>query len=187
MLSEGYYADRPERRYLTFEPPRAGPDPMPCAPGEGVHVAGQLTRACGGEDPHHGLPPKPIGKEIYWQEGLKRSVRLRANVELMARQVHALRDAMAIARVLNRTLIIPHFECLCDRSGAARTPLTARAHSHSSYPVPQQATHQMHPRSCVPPPKRTCAAEASAANACATTACTANACAEKLRMLVTWP
>lgn len=47
---------------------------------------------------------------------MKRSIRLRANVDLMSRQVHALRDAMAIARVLNRTLIIPHFECLCDRS-----------------------------------------------------------------------
>ena len=37
-------------------------------------------------------------------------------VDLMSMQVHALRDAMAIARVLNRTLIIPHFDCLCDRS-----------------------------------------------------------------------
>ena len=31
-------------------------------------------------------------------------------------QVHALRDALAIARVLNRSLILPHFDCLCDRS-----------------------------------------------------------------------
>ena len=30
--------------------------------------------------------------------------------------MHALRDALAIARVLNRTLILPHFDCLCDRS-----------------------------------------------------------------------
>ena len=118
VLPPSYYADRPDRRYLTFDPPRAGPDPMPCKPGEGHHKPGQLTRDCGGEDPAHGLPPKPMGKEIYWQEGLKRSVRLRANVALMARQVHALRDAMGIARVLNRTLVIPHFECLCDRSGA---------------------------------------------------------------------
>jgi len=57
-----------------------------------------------------------MGKEIHWTEGLKRSTRLRANVDLMSTQVHALRDAMAIARVLNRTLIIPHFDCLCDRS-----------------------------------------------------------------------
>ncbi len=34
----------------------------------------------------------------------------------MGRQVHALRDAMAVARVLNRTLIVPHFDCVCDRS-----------------------------------------------------------------------
>ncbi|KAL3911307.1 MAG: hypothetical protein SGPRY_008744 [Prymnesium sp.] len=31
-------------------------------------------------------------------------------------RLHALRDALAIARVLNRTLILPHFWCLCDRS-----------------------------------------------------------------------
>ena len=36
-------------------------------------------------------------------------------MELMRRQLHALRDALAIARVLNRSLILPHFDCLCDR------------------------------------------------------------------------
>ena len=41
----------------------------------------------------------------------RRSSRLRANVELMRRQLHALRDALAIARVLNRTLVLPHFDC----------------------------------------------------------------------------
>lgn len=30
--------------------------------------------------------------------------------------MHALRDALALARVLNRTLILPHFDCMCDRS-----------------------------------------------------------------------
>ena len=121
FLESGLWAVLPQRyytegRYLTFVPPAAGPDPMPCKPGKGVHVAGQLTADCGGEDPNHGLAPKPVGKEIMWQEGMKRSVRLRANVDLMAKQVHALRDALGIARVLNRTLIIPHFDCLCDRS-----------------------------------------------------------------------
>ena len=33
-----------------------------------------------------------------------------------AAQLHALRDAAAIAYVLNRTLVLPHFDCLCDRS-----------------------------------------------------------------------
>ena len=113
VLPREYYE---EGKFLTFVPPAAGADPMPCKPGEDEYIPGQMTRPCGGEDPKHGLPPKPVGIEIMWQEGLKRSVRLRANVELMSRQVHALRDALAIARVLNRTLIIPHFECLCDRS-----------------------------------------------------------------------
>lgn len=113
LLPDAYYT---EGRFLTFVPPDPGADPMPCQAGEGVHAPGKLTAPCGGEDPAHGLPPKPAGKEIMWQEGLKRSVRLRANVALMARQVHALRDAMGIARVLNRTLILPQFDCLCDRS-----------------------------------------------------------------------
>jgi hypothetical protein len=34
----------------------------------------------------------------------------------MGAQLYALRDALAVARVLNRTLILPQFECLCDRS-----------------------------------------------------------------------
>ena len=109
MLPREYYE---QGRYLTFVPPAAGPDPMPCKPGEAEYKPGKPPKPCGGEDPNHGLPPKPIGMEIMWQEGLKRSVRLRHNVELMSRQVHALRDAMAIARVLNRTLIIPQFEDL---------------------------------------------------------------------------
>ena len=88
---------------------------MPC-PGEvGKYVAGQTPERCGGEDPNHGMPPKRFG-DIMWTEAMKRSVRLRANHELMSRQTHALRDALGVARVLNRTLILPHYECLCDRS-----------------------------------------------------------------------
>ena len=47
---------------------------------------------------------------VIWQS------RLRLNVELMRRQLHALRDAAAIAFALNRTLVLPHFDCVCDRS-----------------------------------------------------------------------
>ena len=103
-------------RYLTFVPPQPPPDPMPCKEGEGVYRPGHdAPEACGGEDPSHGLPPKRFG-DIMWTEAMKRSVRLRANQRLMSRQTHALRDALAIARVLNRTLILPHYDCLCDRS-----------------------------------------------------------------------
>ena len=34
----------------------------------------------------------------------------------MRRQLHALRDALALAVVLNRTLVLPQFDCVCDRS-----------------------------------------------------------------------
>mmetsp|Transcript_7493 Transcript_7493/g.12720 ORF Transcript_7493/g.12720 Transcript_7493/m.12720 type:complete len:806 (+) Transcript_7493:15-2432(+) len=114
--------------FLTFVPPQPPPDPAPCnadthaladALGasrlkRGAKSFGGASGVCG-EDTSHGLPAKRMGN-IGATEGMKRSMRLRANVNLMGRQVHALRDAMAIARVLNRTLILPHFDCLCDRS-----------------------------------------------------------------------
>ena len=51
------------------------------------------------------LPPKRSGNTPA-EEARRRSLRLRANLELMRRQLHALRDALAIARVLNRTLVL---------------------------------------------------------------------------------
>ena len=114
VLPPAYYTDG---RYLTFEPPRPPADPAPCAPTEGHYrVGGPPPRPCGGEDPTHTLPrPKRWG-DVKAEEGAQRSVRLRQNTELMRRQLHALRDALAIAYVLNRTLVLPHFDCLCDRS-----------------------------------------------------------------------
>ena len=113
LLPSEYYT---AGRYLTFTPPPPQPDPQPCLPGQGAYVVGQTPDPCGGEDPNHGLRPYPPGSGIMGHEAYKRSTRLRANMELMGRQVHALRDALAIARVLNRTLILPHYDCICDRS-----------------------------------------------------------------------
>ena len=112
LLPEAYYS---QGRYLTFTPPTAPPDPQPCASGQGVYVAGETPRPCGGADPSYTWVGPRVGN-IMGDEAVRRSSRLRANVELMRRQVHALRDALAIARVLNRTLVLPHFDCLCDRS-----------------------------------------------------------------------
>ena len=113
-LPPDYYT---EGRYLTFEPPKPPDDPAPCKDGEGRYRAGGAPpQPCGGEDPLHRLPrPKRPG-DIPAEEAAQRSVRLRHNVELMRRQLHALRDALALAYVLNRTLVLPHFDCLCDRS-----------------------------------------------------------------------
>ena len=113
-LPTSYFA---EGHYLTFEPPQPPRDPAPCGDGEGHYVAGGAPPLpCGGEDATHTLPrPKRWG-DILAEEGAARSVRLRQNVELMRRQLHALRDALGIAFLLNRTLVLPHFDCLCDRS-----------------------------------------------------------------------
>lgn len=112
-LPERYYS---EGSYLTFEPPLPPADPAPCREHEGRYVmGGRVQQPCGGEAAAHGLGPKRRG-DIPAEEAAQRSLRLRQNVELMRRQLHALRDALAVAFVLNRTLILPHFDCLCDRS-----------------------------------------------------------------------
>ena len=49
---------------------------------------------------------------------LRRSPRLRAHLELVRRHLLALRDALALASVLGRTLVVPRLPCLCDRSEA---------------------------------------------------------------------
>ena len=75
---------------------------------------GPAPKPCAGEDPHHGLGKKRFGalcgRRVSTVDAAAREL------DLMARQVHAFRDAAALARVLNRTLIVPHFDCLCDRS-----------------------------------------------------------------------
>ena len=91
LLPPTYYE---EGRYLTFVPPDPPPDPMPCAAGAAEYRAGHTPPVCGGEDPHHGLPPKRFGN-IHWSEGMKRSARLRANHELMGRQVAAATTCLA--------------------------------------------------------------------------------------------
>lgn len=47
---------------------------------------------------------------------LRSSPRLRAHLELARRHILALRDAIAIASMLKRILILPQLPCLCDRS-----------------------------------------------------------------------
>ena len=96
-LKSAYYS---EGMFITFDPPRAEEDPAP---------------ESNGEDVNHELGVRKPGNMLIG-EALKRSVRLREQVALMGRQVHALRDALAVAIVLNRTLILPHFDCMCDRS-----------------------------------------------------------------------
>ena len=49
-------------------------------------------------------------------DALRMSPRLRAHLELVRRHVLATRDAMALAAALKRTLVLPRYPCLCDRS-----------------------------------------------------------------------
>ena len=51
--------------------------------------------------------------------------------------MHALRDALGLARVLNRTLVLPHYDCLCDRSeDVAIIPSCVYHGAPPSLPIP---------------------------------------------------
>ena len=49
-------------------------------------------------------------------DALSLSPRLRQHLELVRRHIIALRDAMAIAFITKRILVLPRLPCLCDRS-----------------------------------------------------------------------
>ena len=49
-------------------------------------------------------------------DALRQSPRLQGHLELVRRHLLALRDALALASILNRTLVLPALPCLCDRS-----------------------------------------------------------------------
>ena len=62
--------------------------------------------------------------------------RLRAHLELVDRQLVALRNALAIARALNRELIIPKHHCLCERAQAPFAVLPDCVKDGASTPLP---------------------------------------------------
>lgn len=68
-------------------------------------------------------------------DALNLSPRLRQHLELVRRHILALRDAMAIAFVTKRILVLPRLPCLCDRSEG---PLVLREcrYEASELPVP---------------------------------------------------
>jgi len=96
--------DRPEyhapsRNYLSFTPPQP-PAELP--------IQRNKTAPRTKNDKY----------EAGWlvPDALRQSPRLQAHLELVRRHLLALRDALALARILNRTLILPALPCLCDRS-----------------------------------------------------------------------
>jgi hypothetical protein len=99
LLDPPAYYSPPDARYLRFVPPQPPPEVAPASNASFAAVMDDKYKA-------------------GWlvATAVQMSPRLRAHLELVRRHLLALRDAMAIAVVLNRTLILPRFPCLCDRS-----------------------------------------------------------------------
>ena len=104
LLDPPEYFDPPDRaaaRYLSFSPPEP---PRALAP---------LVNASA-----------PEGKNDKYKagwlvpDGLNLSPRLRQHLELVRRHILAMRDALALAHSLGRTLVLPRLPCVCDRSEA---------------------------------------------------------------------
>ena len=127
LLEPEYYrvpatSPRITRRFLTFTPPTF----------QGV------IKPCGEIDIRDALLAKNDKYKAGWlpSDVLRLSPRLYDHLELMRRHRLALRDALALARSLGRTLVLPPFECLCDRSDAPSLVLPACVMKASELQLP---------------------------------------------------
>ena len=125
-------------RYLSFTPP-AIPTPYPPARVEPLADCRRRTArgepppsqyagwwnadrlaadaaAAGGSCVSEVRQYKDKGDDGIIIEALRTSPRLQGHMKMAARYLLALRDGMAVAWLLNRTFVFPHFESLCDRS-----------------------------------------------------------------------
>ena len=91
-----------EGRFLTFSPPTPGPTPP----------ALNATAA----RPNMTLWPGDPGPGWSVATALRFSPRLAAHMELVDRHIAALRNGLALARALDRQLILPRLLCLCERA-----------------------------------------------------------------------
>ena len=106
------------RRYLTYEPPQP---PKLLAPTRNLSHSLDFT------DKY----------KAGWlvPDALNLSPRLRQHLELIRRHIVALRDAMAIAFVTGRVLVLPRIPCLCDRSEGPNV-IRSCAYEASELPFP---------------------------------------------------
>ena len=121
-----YY--KPNRRFLTFEPPK----------------------------PPALLPPEmntsaPTVKTDKYKSGwllpdaINMSPLLQAHLQLVQRHILAVRDAFAIAVALDRILVLPPMPCLCDRSeDPADVPACRVPFSDLNLPFLCPITHIIH-------------------------------------------
>ena len=112
----------PPRRFLSFDAPvpvgAVPPARHPLLP-PGARIPNE-TRGQGWS----------VDTAIQW------SPRLKAHLELIDRFFVALRNAMAVAKALNRALILPRIQCLCERAQSPWGILPSCVKDGASTPMP---------------------------------------------------
>ena len=111
-----------DQKYLSFEPPAPGPTPAERDPSlpPGREMPGKTADGKGW----------PVSTALKW------SPRLGAHLALIDRHIAALRNAIAIARVLRRQLVLPRMLCLCERSEGPAALLPQCVLDGASTPIP---------------------------------------------------
>ena len=111
-----------DQRYLSFDPPAPGPAPAERDPSlpPGREMPGKTADGKGW----------PVSTALKW------SPRLGAHLSLIDRHIAALRNAIAIARVLRRQLVLPKMMCLCERSEGPAALLPQCVLDGASTPIP---------------------------------------------------
>ncbi|KAL3913032.1 MAG: hypothetical protein SGPRY_008129 [Prymnesium sp.] len=117
-------------RFITYTPPQPGDTPPERHPA--------LVRPTGKLDPIPNMTSWPGDSEQGWSvaTALWASPRLIAHLELVDRHLLALRNALALARVLNRELILPRLHCMCERSQSPRDILPACVKNGATTDIP---------------------------------------------------
>lgn len=128
LREAGLLAKDPERtdgKYLSFTPPQPATIPPDRAP----HLpAGR---------PNGDLPEKTKDQKGWpVATALRFSPRLAAHLDLIDRNIAALRNAMGIARALGRQLVMPKMLCLCERAESPTSLLPTCVLDGASTPIP---------------------------------------------------
>lgn len=136
LREAGLYPLSPEpveapRKFLSFTPPRP-PDFTPPATHPSLLVTGRDGKTSA-------MPiPNMTADKQGWNvsTAIEYSPRLAAHLELVDRQIEALRNAMAIARALGRALLLPRLLCLCERAQSPFAILPSCVKVGASTPIP---------------------------------------------------
>ena len=137
LREAGLFPVEPERfdgKFLSFTPPQPGIEPPERHPSQPVsHARGGMPD----------MVKDAYGRGVGWSvsHAFKWAPRLAAHVDLIDRHIAALRNAMAIAVALKRTLVMPKLMCMCER---AESPfaILPQCTLVSALPAPAIPTHQ---------------------------------------------